>query len=215
MSSLNGTTFTIGNLKQFTEEPAEGYRVARVIAKGGIVEKRKIESQGCIIPVIGENALQRIMLNEIGRNWFAAKVQEVQDRLIRKLVATGRESALSHETISVEMLIQVMRAENESSRFSKESIKEWFDASLKPLILARLSEKMAGTPESTLEKLAAQYLDSFQILAGRSPTMSSAIRAQLLRAMELLPEDHDSITATTILEKLATVTEASVVLSAL
>jgi hypothetical protein len=74
---------------------------------------------------------------------------------------------------------------------------------------------MIALPEDKVRKLAENYLTSFQLLAGRNPTMPNAIKAGLIRALEFLPEDHDSVTANEIATRLATVTEASEMLAAL
>ena len=75
--------------------------------------------------------------------------------------------------------------------------------------------RYARADDSKLNQLLANYLDSFQVLAGRNPSMNNDVKASLIRAMEFLPEDHDSVTAQEIARRLAEVQEATALLAAL
>lgn len=205
----------IQNLKKLsaTELP-EGYRVARIIAKGGKIGARETESLGAAVRTISSNTLQLLLATEQGAEYFRQAVEAVQDSILRKRAEAGAfeifETELDYDAIIAAITVSV-----ESSRFGKDAVTNWFNADMKPVIVARLEEKMPGIAADRAEKLALGYLNSFLILAGRNPSMSNEVKAQLVRAMELLPEGYDSAVCNTIAEKLAAVTEASTVLEAL
>lgn len=208
-------TYQIESLKVVAKkELGEGQRLVRIIAKGGKVEGKEIESQGTIIPVLSRNTLEVIMGREQGFEFIRNAVQGVQDSLIRKMVANGK-LAFYDGAIDYESILVAMSEVNESVRFSKDSIAKWFVESLKDILVDAITAKMPGIADSQLNQLVANYLASFQILAGRNPSMDDKIKAGLIRAMELLPEDHDSATGNEIATRLATVQNASVQLLAL
>jgi hypothetical protein len=83
------------------------------------------------------------------------------------------------------------------------------------LIAARLKDKIAGISDDKIGKLVEGYRVKFAGLSGRDVTMPDEVRDQLIKAMDLLPEEHDSTMAVRIAEKLAAVTESSEELAAL
>jgi hypothetical protein len=208
-------THQVESLKKLSKvELGTGDRLCRIIAKKGKIGGRSMESQGVIIPTISPSILNVLVNDPIGREYLQSAVESVQDGIIRKAVESGKLAIFDHQ-IEVANMIEAMRVANESVRFSKESIATWFNEFLFDPLVAQIKLKMIALPEDKVRKLAENYLTSFQLLAGRNPTMPNAIKAGLIRALEFLPEDHDSVTANEIATRLATVTEASEMLAAL
>lgn len=195
-------------------EAAAGERVSRLLAKKGVIEGRTVESQGVLIPVVSLAMLNGITADVNGQQWLRSKVQDVQDALIRKMIGAGKVSFFDDQ-IGIDACLRVMAAEMESTRFSKESIKVWFDGSLRGLLAARLSEKNPAMQQSVILKLCDQFLERFVSLAGRNVSMDLKTKDQLLKAIELLPADHESATATEIMERLQEVGEDSGIAGAL
>ena len=208
-------TYQIQNLKVASKiELAEGNRLVRIIAKSGKVNGREMESQGCIIPELRKNTLSVILDNEHGFEFIKNAVQSVQDELIRKLVGQGKMAVFDSQ-FDLDAILVSMRESVESTRFSKESIGKWFVEHMQPVLVDAIQSKMPGIDGSQLAKLLGNYLESFQILAARQPTMKDSIKAGLVRALELLPEDHDTVCANEIAARLAVVQDAQVTLLAL
>lgn len=195
-------------------EPKAGERIARLLAKKGLIEGRAVESQGVLIPVVSLAMLNGIVADTAGQQWLRGKVQDVQDGIIRRLIGAGKASFFDDQ-IGLDACLRVMAADMESTRFSKESIKAWFDAHLRGLLAARLSEKNPAMQASVILKLCDQFLDRFMSLAGRNVTMDLRTKDQLLKAIELLPEDHESATCNELLERLQEVGEDSGIAGAL
>ena len=190
------------------------HRLARIIFKKDRKTGVEKDSKGLWINAITDNMMQVVASHETGAEYLRNVIAGVQDGIIRKLIEQGK-LVVSSDEIDVDHIIAAMAAANETERFSKESIKLWFVEHMTPALTVAIRNKMTGISDSKLNQLLANYLDSFQVLAGRNPSMSNEIKAGLIRAMEFLPEDHDSVVACTIAEKLNSVTEASVSLAAL
>lgn len=206
-------TYIIENLKTASKkELGATERLCRVIAKSGKVENRVIESQGVILNKLSVNSISVIANNEAGAEFLLNAVYGVQDGIVRKLVAAGKMSVFD-EQIGIDAILAAMAESNEVSRFSTKSIAAWFESDMKPVLSAALQAK--GFNGAAMDKMLSNYLASFQVLAGRNPSMDTTIKAGLIRALELLPEGYESVTCNTIAEKLATVQQASAILAAL
>lgn len=195
------------------EVPAAN-RLARIIYKKDRKTGIEKDSKGLWVAEITGNMLQLIANDERGAEFLKGKIAEVQDSIIRKLIDTGK-IVINSDEIDHNVILAAMAQSNESVRFSKESIAAWFSEHMKQPLEDAIRSKMAGISNDKLNKLISNYLESFQILAQRQPSMSNEIKTGLIRAMEFLPEDHDSVVACTIASKLSEVQEASVTLAAL
>lgn len=206
-------TYAINTLKiESKKELDSNSRLVRIIAKGGKVENRVIESQGIIIPALSINAIQLVLNNPVGAEFLLNSVYSVQDSIIRKLIANGKNQIFDAE-FSIEKIIESMNELNETTRFSKESIAKCFDSIIKPVLESALVEKGYG---NQADKLVKNYLESFQILAGRNPSMNANIKAGLVRCLELVPEaQQDDATLVEIARRLSEVQEATAILAAL
>jgi hypothetical protein len=205
-------TYQIENLKKLSKlELGNGDRLVRIIAKGGKVENRVIESQGVIIPSLGINAIQLVLNNDAGKEYLLNSLYSIQDSIIRKLIANGK-NAIFDQQIDIEQMLIAMQEANETQRFSKETIKKWFDGIMLQYLESALQAKGYG---NQAEKLIKNYLESFSILAQRNPSMNASIKAGLVRCMELLPADQDDAVTVEIARRLSEVQEPSAMLAAL
>ena len=189
-------------------------RLARIIFKKDRKTGVEKDSKGLWVPAITDNLVQVVASHETGAEYLRNVIAGVQDGIIRKLIENGKLT-ISSDEIDVDHIIAAMAAANETERFSKESIKLWFVEHMLLALTAAIRNKMTGISDSKLTQLLANYLDSFQVLAGRNPSMNNDVKAGLIRAMEFLPEDHDSATAQEIARRLAEVQEATAMLAAL
>lgn len=202
--------YQIESLKSLAKKELEsGFRLSRVIAKKGKIGNKTMESQGVIIPVIGINVLNTLVNDPIGKEFLINSVAGIQDSIIRKMVENGK-LAFYDEQIGFSALITAMQSENESVRFSKDSIQKWFIEIMSPILDEKIAEKYSGIAESKKAAMLNGYLTSFQILAQRQPTMSKEIKAGLIRAMEFLPQDQDDPVTIEIATRLPSVQEPQV-----
>ncbi len=193
-------------------ELGDNTRLVRIIAKKGMIGNRTMESQGCILGSLSANALQLIMANDAGKEYLLNAVYSVQDGIVRKLVENGK-MAIFEEQISIDAILNAMQSENESGRFSGKTIEQWFNDVMTPVLTVALNEKGYS---AQCDKLLKSYKESFMILAQRNPSMSQSIKAGLIRALELLPDDAQEYAVTLeIARRLADVQEASAMLAAL
>ena len=196
------------------EEPRAGERLARLLAKKGMIEGRTVESQGVLIPVVSLAMLNGIVADTAGQQWLRGKVQDVQDGLIRRLIGAGKVSFFDDQ-IGMDAVLKVMAADMENTRFSKESIKVWFDTYQRVPLFAALAAKAPAAQGSVITKLCDQFLECFQTLSGKNVSMDLKTKDQLLKAIELLPEDHESATASELLERLQEASETGGIAGAL
>ena len=206
-------TYQIESLKKLSKlELSNGDRLARIIKKGE--KSRLAESVGVVLPQVHISLLNALMSYEVGQEYLRGCVESVQDAIIRKLAEAGK-MALFDDQIGIATILDAMRASNESQRFSKEAIKVWFEENLQGILCEKIEEKNFGISEDKLLRMVAAYLESFQILAGRNPSMDDKVKAGLLRAMEFLPEAHESAVAIEIVERLQAVKKPEAMLEML
>lgn len=214
---MTNAFYNVESLKTISkkEVPAMN-RLARIIFKKDRKTGIEKESKGLWITEITNNMLQVISSDERGSEYLRGCIASVQDSLIRNLIEKGK-LVIGADEIDYQKILAAMAVANEASseRFSKESIAAWFGAHMLEPLQVAISEKMVGISESKLKQLTDNYLVSFQVLAGRNPSMNDNIKAGLIRAMEFLPEDHESATAMEIARRLAEVQEATEMLAAL
>lgn len=180
----------------------------------GRTDGKKGKSGKCaIVPAYSINTLQAILSNEVGEAWVMSAVNDLRGKIATALVKAGK--SITETDVALTAILAAMRVETESQRMTKESIGAWFDNDLAALVDLRIREKMAGISQDKLDKLVKGYRDSFQQLAGRDVSMPDSIKNQLIRALELLPADYDSVIGEKVTAALLAVTEASVTLAAL
>jgi len=189
---------------------SEGFTTVSIARTDG----QKGKSGLCIVvPVVSESVAALVASSEIGRAWLVDHIDGLRGKIASGIHKAG--GTITSDKLGIEALLAAMKLETESQRMTKDAIGAWFDSDLAGLISARLQERMQGIAADKLAKLVDSYKAGFQILAGRDPSMAEAIKVSLQRALELLPEDYDSVIATKVAEKLAVVTEATATLAAL
>ena len=206
-------TYQIESLKKLSKlELSSVDRLARIIKKGE--KSRLAESVGTIVPKVHISLLNILMNDDVGQEYLRGCVENVQDAIIRKLAEAGK-MALFDDQIGIAALLDAMRASNESMRFSKEAIKVWFEENLQGILCEKIEEKNPGISKDKMLRMVTAYLESFQVLAGRNPSMDEKVKAGLLRAMEFLPDDHESAVAIEIVERLQAVKKPEAMLEML
>lgn len=175
---------------------------------------KKGKSGHCIvIPDVSDAALSVISNDVQCQDWLRYAINQFKSQIASAI--NKNKLTITSDKLGTAAVLSAMRAETESQRMTKEAIGEWFTAELAPLVAARIQDKLPGIAADKLAKLVESYCTKFQMLAGRDVSMSDTLRAQLLVALELLPEDTDNVMTGKVAAKLAEVSEASEVLEAL
>ena len=167
----------------------------------------------CVAPAITE-AVQSVFEQSIeGKAFILDCISGLRSKVISKL--HSKNLTITDEAIGITALVAMAKLETESQRMTKEAIGNWFDADLSGLIANAISAKMQGIAADKLAKLVDGYKAKFQTLSQREISMQLAVKAQLVKAMELLPEDYDNVIAEKVAEALTKAEEASETLAAL
>ncbi len=206
--------------------PASGFRVCRVTFKQSEADKKagkaKKESQFCQVPVLTDAQAQGFILNPKGMELVKDYLSGLQDKVIRKVFVENNRSACEAD-LSFDAMIAVGQAEvSDGVRFSKELIKQVFDAGMRNQIAAGLAMSRdaeflvlvndeAVTEEQLRDywnskagegfmQIAQNYLQFFKCAAERNPTfVNEAIKSKVLAALEYCEE---SPVVSRIVEKL-------------
>jgi hypothetical protein len=167
----------------------------------------------CVAPSISD-AVTTVFYNDaMGKAFIVDVLESLRSKIISKLHADGK--VISDESIGITAMLTTAKLLVEGSRMTKEAIGVWFDADMATLITARIKEKMAGISEDKVAKLVAGYRVAFESLSAREVGMSEEVKASLLKAMDLLPEDYDSVMGGKVLAKLVAAEEPKEILAAL
>lgn len=172
------------------KEVSENQRICRVIAKKGQIGNRTMDSQGVILNRVSVNLVQLLLGDENGAEWLRGKVESVQDAIVRKMVEGGK-LAFYDDQIDMGSILAAMKSDNESGRFSKETIAAWFKDTMAPVLREKIVEKYTGISEDKIVKMLDAYLVNFSVLAQRQPSMPAETKAGLIRAMGFLAEDSE------------------------
>jgi hypothetical protein len=173
---------------------------------------------GIVVPVVSENVVQVLLNDAIGKAWFVEQVDAVRSRIVSKLYKSN--STITSDRIGVSSILDSMRAEVESQRFTKESIEVWFKDVMVAVLLPRIQDKYPGIESTKSGKILNGYMESFQLLASRKNAagryeMADSIRNSLLKVLDYLPEDHEHNVTIEIAERLSNTEEPSNVLDSL
>jgi hypothetical protein len=208
---MSTTNYTVRNTKEI-ETIGDGM-VALPISR---TDGKKGKSGLCILaPVVSDSVLMLVQNDVQGKAFIINAIDDLRSKIASKLNKEGK--LILSDSIGITGLLAAMRNENESQRFTKEAIASWFAEYLDPLIGAKLSARMPGIAADKLDKLVAGYCEQLQVLANRPDNrcMPNAIKEQLIKALALLPDDHESMVCEEIAARLDTIQEASIVLGAL
>lgn len=162
---------------------------------------KKGKSGVCIVaPALGVVDLQAISLNDTGKAWMIDCLNDLRSRMASAVNAKGEvitEFRLNHDA-----MIVAMKVESESQRMTSEAIGKWFDADLAVLLADALRVKMVGVADDKLAILVNQFKELFQSLSGRNVAMPENQKNQLMKALDLLADDYDSVIGNKVTEKL-------------
>jgi hypothetical protein len=210
---MSATAYTVKNTKDLDKDMDMGINTILPISR---TDGKKGKSGLCIVaPCVSDAVLSLVSVNPIGKQFLINALDDLRSRMASAINKNG--GMITSDRIGIDAMIATMSKENESQRFTKESIAVWFAEYLEPVLCDRIKNRNSGIAADKLDKAVAGYLVSFQILANKpdNRNMSKEIRAQLLTALSLLPEDHDTVTAEEIAARLEVVSEASASLLAL
>jgi len=210
---MSATAYTVKNTKDLDKDLDTTVNTVLPISR---TDGKKGKSGLCIVvPCVSDSVLSLVQINPVGKQFLINCLDDLRSRIASAINKNG--GMITSDRIGIDAMLAAMSKENESQRFTKESIAVWFAEYLEPLLAARIKERNAGIAADKLDKAVAGYLVSFQVLANKpdNRNMHKDIRAQLLTALSLLPEDHDTVTAEEIAARLEVIQEASASLLAL
>ncbi len=210
---MSATAYTVKNTKDLDKDMDMAVNTILPISR---TDGKKGKSGLCIVvSCISDPVLSLVSVNPIGKQFLINSLDDLRSRMASAINKNG--GTITSDRIGIDAMLAAMGKENESQRFTKESIATWFAEYLEPVLCDRIKNRNSGIAADKLDKAVSGYLVSFQILANKpdNRNMAKEIRAQLLTALSLLPEDHDTVTAEEIAARLEVVSEASVSLLAL
>jgi len=167
----------------------------------------------CVAPGISEAVRNVFVSSAEGVAFVQDQMEWLKSKVISAIHAKG--NTVHDENTGITAILAQARLETESQRMTKEAIEVWFDADLAPLVAGRITAKMVGIAADKVEKLVAGYKGKFASLSGRDVSLAPEVKAQMLKALELLPEDYDHVIAVKVAEKLNSISEATETLAAL
>lgn len=130
------------------------------------------------------------------------RIDDLQDSLIRRWLEThpGDSSRTIPETeTNLDAILALFRAESAGKRLGKDSIKEYFDASVSDLLMKAISEKVADITPDALANAVQGYRNKMLQLASPVPALSESELQQLGKVLVLTP---DSPMATTLADRI-------------
>lgn len=196
--------------KELPSSIADGMTVYAVSRNDGKKGKSGIV---CVAPAVSDALVSVFQNSAVGKAFIVDAMEGLRSRIISKLHASGK--TIHDESIGITAMTLLAKQETESQRMTKEAIGAWFDADLMKLIADAIAAKLDGISTEKLTKLVEGYRSKFQTLAGREVSMPAAVKAQLIRAMEFLPEDYESVIGEKVAAALAESEEATETLAAL
>lgn len=188
----------------------EGMQVYAVSRNDGKKGKSGIV---CVAPAVTDAVVAVFSNDPVGQAFIVDSIIGLRSKVISNLHAAGK--TIVDDVIGISAILAMARIEIESQRMTKEAIGQWFDADLTQLIGNAISAKIVGIATDKLAKLVDGYKAKFQTLSQREISMPLVVKGQLVKAMELLPEDYDNTIAEKVAEALTRTEEASEMLAAL
>lgn len=202
--------YSVVATKDLPKAIGEGMTVYAVSRNDGKKGKSGIV---CVAPAISDAVVTVFSQSDEGKAYIVDCIESLRSKIISKL--HSKSLTITDEAIGITALQAIAKLETESQRMTKEAIGAWFDADLAKLVGDAISAKLAGIAADKLLKLVDGYKAKFQTLAMRDCNMPQAVKAQLVKAMELLPEDYENVIAEKVAEALTKAEEASETLAAL
>lgn len=124
---------------------------------------------------------------------IASYLHSVQDKMIREMLEASNVSTVRSEDITVAAICEWLDGNDESGRLTKESVANWFDASVAEMLAMTLSEKL-GVSEVPTDAESAKIIavvEAFKgkiaALAGGKTSYEPRVCKSLISALELAP----------------------------
>ena len=179
---------------------------------------KKGKSGLCIkVSALSDAVLNVVYVDTIGKQFLINAIDSIRSKVASQLNKDGKQ--ITDDKIGVTAILAAMKAEVESQRFTKESIKVWFDDYLAPLLQSAIEAKYVGITSDKTLRMSSDYCEAFQLLASRPVggkyEMKADCRNGLLHVLELLPEDHDTVTGNEIAARLEKTVEPAAMMLAL
>lgn len=210
MTTTQNTIAKYEELKVFvkTDIPA-GYRVSKIIRKGeGNI------STGSHVALLTTDDIVDVMSNDKGAQYIRECLEAVQDKIARKFMDENKTNEVGMDLFNVCNIIEWVSQESENKgRLSKDAIEKWFMSDLASHIQEALKAK--GLSSVQIEQTIQAFKGYFGSLAARSVSMNEKIKAQLEKAIALLPDTYESELGERIIAKLLDVKEATAEFDAL
>jgi len=171
----------------------------------------------CIkVSALSDAVLNVVYVDTIGKQFLINAIDSVRSKVASQLNKDGKQ--ITDDKIGVTAILAAMKADVESQRFTKKSVKAWFDEYLASPLQSAIKEKYAGITSDKTLRMVSDYCEAFQLLASRPVggkyEMKSDVLNGLLYVLELLPEDHATVTGNEIASRLEkTIEPAALVLA--
>lgn len=186
--------FISGKTKPLSDQrlAVVSYKLTKEDKAKGLTEKSK-QSVCASIPVFTA-AMVTPEAVEAFKPYLVQMIQDTQDKIVREFADVG-VSTVADADLSIASVLTYLDEESKGSRLTKESITEWFNASVQDMLAVAFAEKMglSDTPsEDDTKKLEQQlnvYREKFASLAGGKTSFPPEIAVKLIKALEFAPTD--------------------------
>lgn len=175
-------------------KPLDGQRLAKITYKVDKATGIKPESKAVSIPVITFDAIQPHLASL--KDEIVAMVHGAQDKLIRSKVEAG---AIEVQDTECNLQATIAWMLEESGRLTGETIRGWFQDTLRDNLMVTFADKLGigETPSKEqadkLAKVLQGYEDTFAKLASGAASFTELQKANMLKALELVEDDEDSL----------------------
>lgn len=221
MNTINTTFNTIFNttsnyIVRKTTDPLNAETNGMVQVPISRTDGAKGKSGMCILaPIVSDSVLTVIYNDPAGHEWLRSIVDSLRAKVASECNKAGK--TITSETIGVTKLLEAMKAEESSSRLTKESIAAWFDSDMSPLLQVAIAEKFGTISNEKVTKILESYKAGYQVCANRKDnrSMATAMRNTLLNQFDKFPNDYDNTIANKIIAILPTISEMTERLDAL
>jgi len=192
---------------------SSGHRYCKLIAKG---ENSKLASSVAVeVPAVSLPTAAQFTEYPALADYIRGAMESLQAATVKQLVIKGAQT-VQFSDLSISHLAVTAAALNESSgigQLSEASIKQWFDADARELVIVALADKLGISDTANdadvkrLEQIANQLRDNLAKLSSKKPVQfDERVRKALNMALEV-SDTGDNMTAR-LLSKLNTVVSA-------
>jgi hypothetical protein len=161
----------------------EGQYLCRKIEKG-----TGLESKGVVLPATSAEDLILALDSAVVLDAAVAWYQEVIADVVKAKIAVGATTIVASD-YNLEVVVDHLQAKEVSEgRVSKEKIAAWFDVSVASTLKVAFREKLGESlTDEKLSGILAAYKGVFQLLAKRDLVLDTTKKANLGKALDLLP----------------------------